>query len=82
MPPTPCPVYVDTLGCAKNQVDSEVLCGFLLRQGYCLADSPEQAAVILINTCGFIEPAVRESIDVIMAHAAGRRAPGDPWLVV
>ena len=77
-----CAVYVDTLGCAKNQVDSEVLCGFLLRQGYCLADSPQQAHVILVNTCGFIEPAVRESIDAIMAYADMRRAVGDPWLVV
>lgn len=55
-----------TLGCPKNEVDSEVLAGELSRGGMELIGDTEQADIILINTCGFIEDAKKESIDAIL----------------
>ncbi|MBN2102771.1 30S ribosomal protein S12 methylthiotransferase RimO [bacterium] len=55
-----------TLGCPKNQVDSEVLAGQLTMHGIQLVDDAKDADVILINTCGFIEDAKQESIDAIL----------------
>ncbi len=55
-----------TLGCPKNQVDSEVLAGELVRQGAELVRNLEEANVVFINTCGFIEDAKKESIDAIL----------------
>ncbi len=55
-----------TLGCPKNEVDSGILAGELMRCGMDLVGSVEQADVILINTCGFIEEAKKESIDTIL----------------
>jgi ribosomal protein S12 methylthiotransferase len=59
-------VSLITLGCPKNQVDSEVLAGELRRNGAQLVREPENADVILINTCGFVADAKRESIDAIL----------------
>jgi len=59
-----------TLGCPKNQVDSEVLAGQLTAHGMHAVDEAEQADVILINTCGFIEDAKQESIDTILEAIA------------
>lgn len=56
------------LGCSKNQVDSEVMLGILVGQGFSLTADPEQAEVVIINTCGFIEEAKQESIDAILEH--------------
>jgi len=56
---------VVTLGCPKNDVDSEILAGQLVRSGIELVVEPRDADVIYINTCGFIEAAKRESIDTI-----------------
>lgn len=58
--------YVTTLGCSKNTVDSEVLAGTLKGVGIELAQSPETADAIVINTCGFIEAAKEESINTIL----------------
>jgi ribosomal protein S12 methylthiotransferase len=69
-----------TLGCAKNQVDSEKLEARLGASGYIPADSPEQADVVMVNTCAFIEAARRESIDTILEHADRKRP--DARLVV
>lgn len=55
--------YLENLGCAKNQVDGEALCAELLGKGWLLVDEPEQADYLLVNTCGFIESAKRESIE-------------------
>jgi ribosomal protein S12 methylthiotransferase len=55
-----------SLGCPKNLVDSEVMLGILARQGYELTPRPEQADVIIVNTCAFIEPAKQESINSIL----------------
>ena len=56
------------LGCSKNQVDSEVMLGTLVADGFKLTGDPKKAEVVIINTCGFIEEAKQESIDTILAH--------------
>lgn len=58
-------VYIETLGCPKNQIDSEMMLGLLSKHTYGIANSPEEAEVIIINTCGFIESAKEESIMTI-----------------
>ncbi|MEK6690722.1 MAG: 30S ribosomal protein S12 methylthiotransferase RimO [Nitrospirota bacterium] len=55
-----------TLGCPKNQVDSENLLNRLLENGLSVKNDPDEADVLLINTCGFIEDAKKESIDEIL----------------
>lgn len=57
--------HIITLGCAKNLVDSERSHGLLLSSGFRFAENPDDADIVIINTCGFIEDAKRESIDVI-----------------
>lgn len=58
-----------SLGCAKNRVDSEVLLGMLREKGYEIVADPQEADIIFVNTCGFIEPAKEESIDAILEMA-------------
>src|SRR5215203_2095673 len=58
------------LGCSKNQVDSEVMLGTLVSDGFQLTGDPKQADVVIINTCGFIEEAKQESINTILEHGA------------
>ena len=57
------------LGCTKNQVDSEVMLGSLVANGFELTAEPEDAQVVIVNTCGFIEEAKQESINTILEHA-------------
>ncbi len=59
-----------SLGCPKNLVDSEVMLGMLARQGYSITPHKEDADVIVVNTCGFIDSAKKESIDTILEMAA------------
>jgi len=59
-------IFLLTLGCAKNQVDSERLAGMLEASGFELVDDVKQAETALVNTCGFILPAVEESLDAIL----------------
>ncbi|TKS60467.1 MAG: ribosomal protein S12 methylthiotransferase RimO [Nitrospira sp.] len=54
------------LGCSKNQVDSEVMLGTLVHDGFQLTGDPKKAEVVIINTCGFIEEAKQESINTIL----------------
>ncbi|PWW23318.1 SSU ribosomal protein S12P methylthiotransferase [Geodermatophilus normandii] len=56
-----------TLGCARNEVDSEELAGRLAADGYRLVEDPEGADAVLVNTCGFIESAKKDSVDAILA---------------
>jgi ribosomal protein S12 methylthiotransferase len=63
-------VYMHTLGCPKNRVDSEVMLGTLSEAGYRLVAEPEKAEVIVVNTCGFIESAKEESVEAIVELAA------------
>ncbi|NBV82328.1 MAG: radical SAM protein, partial [Actinobacteria bacterium] len=65
--------YVETLGCPKNEVDSEKLVGTLLAQGLTATDDESQADVVVVNTCAFIEEARKESIDTIMALSERRK---------
>lgn len=60
---------VITLGCAKNQVDSEVMLGVLRKKGYEIVTDLETADVAVVNTCGFLESAVKESVDSILSVA-------------
>lgn len=57
---------VVTLGCAKNQVDSEVIIGLLSQNGFEVVNDINQAEVAIVNTCGFLEESVAESIDCIL----------------
>jgi ribosomal protein S12 methylthiotransferase len=66
--------YVETLGCPKNQVDSDKLAGTLLADGMEPTDEPDRADLIVVNTCAFIDAARRESIDTVLALADRRQA--------
>ncbi|GAB6088177.1 30S ribosomal protein S12 methylthiotransferase RimO [Alkaliphilus crotonatoxidans] len=59
-------IYVEALGCAKNMIDAEMMLGILNKYGYRLTNLKEQADVIIVNTCGFIESAKEESINKII----------------
>lgn len=63
-------IFIDTLGCAKNEYDSQNLAAQLLERGCGLADSPGEADILIVNTCGFIEAAKVESIEHIFNMAA------------
>jgi len=71
-------VHIVSLGCPKNLVDSEVMAAALAAGGYLLTDRPEEASVILINTCAFILPAKEESIEEILRMAAWKRGGRGP----
>jgi ribosomal protein S12 methylthiotransferase len=72
--------YLETLGCPKNQVDSDKLAGTLLADGMVATDDPTAADLVVVNTCAFIEDARQESIDTILALEEQRR--GGARLVV
>lgn len=57
--------FIDNHGCAKNQTDAELIVGFLTENGFIFTENPELAEFILINSCGFIESAKKESINSI-----------------
>jgi ribosomal protein S12 methylthiotransferase len=69
-----------SLGCAKNRVDSEVMLGELRAKGYTVANEVDDADTVIVNTCGFVEDARRESIDAILEVAA-RKQEGKRLLV-
>lgn len=58
-----------SLGCPKNLVDSEIILGMLAQAGYAITSQPEDSEIIIINTCSFIEAAVRESLQTILELA-------------
>jgi ribosomal protein S12 methylthiotransferase len=66
--------YVETLGCPKNDVDSDKIIGSLQRDGLARTSDPEQADVIVVNTCAFIEEARKESIDTVLALGEKRKS--------
>ena len=66
--------FVETLGCPKNQVDSDKLVGTFLADGLARAESAEVADLVVVNTCAFIEEARQESIDVVLALAERKHA--------
>jgi ribosomal protein S12 methylthiotransferase RimO len=74
-PPAPAPapartVAIVTLGCGRNEVDSQNAAGLLQASGYRVLDDPEQADAILVNTCAFVEAAKVESIETVLDAAA------------
>ena len=71
-----------SLGCPKNLVDSEVMMGILSRHGYELTPRPEEADVLVVNTCSFIEPAQQESVNTILEMAEYKRTGRARRLVV
>jgi len=73
-------VWLTTLGCSKNQVDSDKIIAVLGESGYRNATDPGSADVVLVNTCAFIEDARVESVDTILGLAEAKR--GDAKLVV
>ncbi len=74
-------VYAVSLGCPKNRTDTEKLLARLVEHGAEIVLSPEEADLILVNTCAFIRPAVRESIDTVL-ELAERKRPGQRLAVI
>lgn len=66
-------IFLISLGCAKNLVDSENVLGHLKTEGFPIVSRLEEAEVAIINTCGFIQPAVEESIDTILEVAKRKK---------
>jgi ribosomal protein S12 methylthiotransferase len=66
--------WLQTLGCPKNQVDSDKLEGYLAAQGYDRAQNAEAADLVVVNTCAFIDAARQESIETVLSLADRRRA--------
>ena len=75
-------VFMQSLGCPKNLVDSEVMLGGLITDQYEVTRDPEEADLLLINTCGFIQPAVEEGIDEILQLAEVKKNGSGKRLVV
>jgi len=71
-----------SLGCPKNLVDSEVMLGTLEGKGYALTHDPAEADVIVVNTCTFIDPARKESVDTILEMAEFKKSGRCRRLVV
>ena len=62
-------VSIASLGCSKNLVDAEQMLGILEDNGFEIAESEEDADIMIVNTCAFIDSAKQESIDCILEHA-------------
>ena len=75
-------LYLVSLGCPKNLVDSEVMLAALNAAGYQVLAEPDQADVLLVNTCGFIQSAAEEAVDVILELAALKKQDPGKLLVV
>lgn len=75
-------VYVETLGCVRNQVDSEVLAGTLARDGWEVTEEAAAAEAIVVNTCSFIMDAVDSSVDTILALSEHKKTGACRYLVV
>jgi len=75
-------IGVISLGCAKNQVDTERMLGLLTEAGHSLSSDPAEADVLIVNTCGFIESAKQESIDAILEMAQYKQGGRCQRLVV
>jgi ribosomal protein S12 methylthiotransferase len=74
-------VYLESLGCSKNLVDSEATLGFLLQDGFRSIDDPFQAELLVLNTCGFIEDAKRQSVERILELAELKKSTGAKLVV-
>lgn len=74
-------VHIVSLGCPKNLVDSEIMLGQMMKDGYTVTDDAAEAETIVVNTCGFIETAKQESIDKIL-EMSGHKTSGKAKTVV
>ena len=77
-----CTVGAVSLGCNKNRVDTETALGLLQDRGYLFTPDPEKADILLVNTCGFIDPAKEESINTILEMAEYKQTGRCKLLVV
>lgn len=75
-------VALVTLGCARNEVDSEELAGRLTAAGWTIVDDPAAADAVLVNTCGFVDVAKKDSIDAVLGVASLKSDSGGPQAVV
>lgn len=75
-------IKVVTLGCEKNLVDSEIMSGLVHERGYELTDDKEEATVIIVNTCGFIDAAKAESVNTILDMAELKQTANLKALIV
>lgn len=75
-------VHMITLGCARNDVDSDELAGRLAADGFVLSDDAQDADVVVVNTCGFVDAAKKDSIDTILAQADLKGGAHGPKAVV
>ena len=71
-----------SLGCPKNLVDSEVMMGILAREGYELTPRADDAEILIVNTCSFIEPAQKESVEAILEMAEHKKFGAARKLIV
>src|SRR6478735_876507 len=78
---TPMSVALVTLGCARNEVDSEELAGRLEADGFRLVADPADADTVVVNTCGFVEAAKKDSVDTLL-EAADLKESGSARAVV
>src|SRR5262245_34841165 len=72
----PMSVALVTLGCARNEVDSEELAGRLAADGFLLVDDAAEADTVVVNTCGFVEAAKKDSVDTLLEAADLKEAGG------
>ena len=75
-------IALESLGCSKNLVDAEIMMGILNKKGYKLLGDFEEADIILVNTCGFIESAKQESIQTILELAQLKETANLKLLIV
>ncbi|SVA77477.1 uncharacterized protein METZ01_LOCUS130331 [marine metagenome] len=71
-----------SLGCAKNLVDSEILIGGLKQENYEIVNKSDDANILIVNTCGFLESAREESVDVILDAGELRKSNQVEKLIV
>lgn len=74
--------YIHRLGCPKNDVDADYLAGYLMNRGLSSANSPEEADLLIVNTCGFILPAKEESIEAIFELTKLKQLNPDRKLII
>ncbi|MDJ0985471.1 MAG: 30S ribosomal protein S12 methylthiotransferase RimO [Desulfobacterales bacterium] len=75
-------LFLLSLGCARNQVDSEIMLGRIKKAGWAIVEDPEDADAIVVNTCSFIEDAADESIEMILELAHYKQSGKCQRLVV
>src|SRR5580692_8187328 len=75
-------IHFVSLGCVKNRVDTEVMLGVAGQGGWSIVSEPDEAEVIVVNTCGFIGEAKKESIDTIFELAEYKKVGACKKLVV